>query len=114
MPAGSPSKRLSAACMAALRPEASEISFGVPTMWFNWPAAVKTSIPSLQVASNARRLLVNADDFGLSPAVNRGLLEAHRHGLVTSASLMSNLPAAADAAAQARESPRLGLGVHLN
>ena len=35
-----------------------------------------------------RRLVVNADDFGLSPGVNEGILEAHANGIVTSTSLM--------------------------
>ncbi|MCC7105681.1 MAG: ChbG/HpnK family deacetylase [Chloroflexi bacterium] len=61
-----------------------------------------------------RRLIVNADDFGLSPAVNRGILQAHRDGPVTSASLMANLPAAADAVALWQAAPSLGLGLHLN
>src|SRR5262249_9461028 len=55
-----------------------------------------------------------ADDFGLSPAVNHGILEAHRQGPVTSTSLMANLPAAAAAVELWREAPALGLGLHLN
>ena len=72
------------------------------------------SIPSDPPRGNARRLLVNADDFGLSGGVNRGVLEAHRRGLVTSTSLMANLPAAAEAVGLWREAPDLGLGMHLN
>ena len=49
-----------------------------------------------------RRLIVNADDFGQSPGVNRGIIEAHQHGIVTSASLMVSWPAAAEAAAYGR------------
>ena len=64
--------------------------------------------------NGARRLVVNADDFGRSPAVNRGILRAHREGVVTSASLMVRYPAAATAAALAREHPALGLGLHLD
>src|SRR5437870_3779943 len=44
----------------------------------------------------ARYLIVNADDFGLSPGVNRGIIEAHEHGIVTSASLMVRWPAAGE------------------
>ncbi|MBI3874558.1 MAG: ChbG/HpnK family deacetylase [Verrucomicrobia bacterium] len=44
-----------------------------------------------------RFLIVNADDFGLSAGVNRGIIEAHERGIVTSASLMVCQPAAADA-----------------
>ena len=70
--------------------------------------------PSAVAPDNRPRLLVNADDFGLSRAVNRGILEAHRSGPVTSASLMANLPSAEDAVALWRTAPELGLGVHLN
>jgi len=38
--------------------------------------------------SDRRYLIVNADDFGQSPGVNRGIIQAHEHGIVTSASLM--------------------------
>lgn len=61
-----------------------------------------------------RHLIVNADDLGLSPGVNLGIVEAHRQGIVTSASLMANLPEAVGAAALARENPGLGIGLHLN
>jgi predicted glycoside hydrolase/deacetylase ChbG (UPF0249 family) len=61
----------------------------------------------------AKLLIVNADDFGRTPGVNRGIAEAHRHGIVTSATLMVNQPAAADAAALARKNPRLGVGLHV-
>src|SRR5919112_1525178 len=60
-----------------------------------------------------RQLVVNADDFGISRGVNRGIVEAHRAGLVTSASLMSNLPSAEDALTRATTCPDLGLGLHL-
>ncbi|HKW79106.1 MAG TPA: ChbG/HpnK family deacetylase, partial [Candidatus Limnocylindria bacterium] len=60
-----------------------------------------------------RRLIVNADDLGRSRGVNRGVLLAHRHGIVTSTTLMANAEAAEDAAALARDQKRLGVGVHL-
>jgi predicted glycoside hydrolase/deacetylase ChbG (UPF0249 family) len=63
-------------------------------------------------AGAARCLVVNADDLGLSAAVNRGIVEAHEDGIVTSASLMVTGEAAAEAAALAREHPRLGVGLH--
>jgi predicted glycoside hydrolase/deacetylase ChbG (UPF0249 family) len=59
-----------------------------------------------------RGLIVNADDFGLSPGVNRGITKAHRDGVVTSASLMVDTPFSAEAAAMAMEMPDLGLGLH--
>jgi chitin disaccharide deacetylase len=61
-----------------------------------------------------RRLIVNADDFGLSPGINRGILRAHSHGIVTSTSLMVRHAAAQDAVAAAREHPRLAVGLHLD
>lgn len=60
-----------------------------------------------------RRLIVNADDFGLSEAVNRGIIRAHRDGIVTSASLMACGSAFDHAVELARQNPRLGIGVHL-
>ena len=61
-----------------------------------------------------KRLIVNADDFGETPGVNRGVLEAHRRGLVTSASILVNGQAAKAALELSRQVPKLGLGVHLN
>ena len=63
----------------------------------------------------ARRILiVNADDFGQSPGVNRGVIVAHEQGIVTSASLMVRWPASVEAAAYGRANPRLSLGLHLD
>jgi predicted glycoside hydrolase/deacetylase ChbG (UPF0249 family) len=61
-----------------------------------------------------RYLIVNADDFGLSPGVNRGIIMAHEQGIVTSTSIMVRWPAAPAAAAYARAHPRLSLGLHLD
>jgi predicted glycoside hydrolase/deacetylase ChbG (UPF0249 family) len=61
-----------------------------------------------------RFLIVNADDFGQSPGVNRGIIEAHEHGIVTSASLMVRCPAAVEAAEYSRAHRRLGLGLHVD
>jgi predicted glycoside hydrolase/deacetylase ChbG (UPF0249 family) len=60
-----------------------------------------------------KHLIVNADDFGFSAGINRGIVEAYEHGIVTSASLMVDQPGAEEAAAYAREHPKLGVGVHL-
>src|SRR5439155_5218682 len=64
--------------------------------------------------SAKRYLIVNADDFGHSRAVNRGVMHAHDHGIVTSASLMVRWPAAVEAAEYARNRPALSLGLHLD
>ncbi len=59
----------------------------------------------------ARRLIVNADDYGLSEDVNLGILKAHRQGIVTSASLMVRWPSARDAVDRADD---LDLGLHID
>lgn len=59
-------------------------------------------------------LVVNADDLGISAGVNRGIVASHACGLVTSASLIANLPAFDDAVRRIGVCPRLGVGVHLN
>jgi len=61
-----------------------------------------------------RNLIVNADDLGWTAGVNRGIAEAHRNGIVTSASLLANGQAFAEGVALARDAGGLGLGVHLN
>lgn len=60
-----------------------------------------------------RRLIVNADDFGLSPAVNEAVARAHREGILTSASLMVNADACTAAVSMTKDHPRLGVGLHL-
>ena len=61
-----------------------------------------------------KKLIVTADDFGLTEKVNQGIVEAHCRGVVTSTSLMANGGAFEDAIARVREAPRLGIGAHLN
>lgn len=63
---------------------------------------------------SARRLIVNADDLGLSPGVNRGIARGHEEGIVTSASLMVRGPAAQPAAAYAAARPQLSVGLHVD
>ncbi len=60
-----------------------------------------------------RRLIINADDFGLTPGVNRAIVEAHTHGAVTSATLMANGPAFQEAAQLAQAMPHLSVGCHV-
>ena len=62
----------------------------------------------------SRAAIVNADDFGQSAGINRGIVVAHERGIVTSASLMVRCQAAADAAAYARAHPRLSVGLHVD
>lgn len=61
-----------------------------------------------------RRLIVNADDFGLSSSVNEAVLRAHQAGILTTASLMVNEPGFEEAVRIAREHPSLGVGLHLS
>ena len=60
-----------------------------------------------------RRLIVNADDFGFTSGVNRAIVDAHAHGVVTSATLMANGPAFPEAAQLARTVPQLSIGCHV-
>ena len=61
----------------------------------------------------SRQLIVNADDFGLTAGVSRGILEAHQRGIVTSTTVLANLPIPAELLAELRAT-RLGVGLHLN
>ena len=60
-----------------------------------------------------RHLLINADDFGLTPGINRAIVELHRAGALPSATLMAKGPAFLNAAEQARQNPGLGVGCHV-
>jgi predicted glycoside hydrolase/deacetylase ChbG (UPF0249 family) len=60
-----------------------------------------------------KRLVVNADDFGFTPDVNRGIVDAHRRGILTATTLMANGSAFDDAVRLARETPTLDIGCHL-
>ncbi|MGE0883150.1 MAG: carbohydrate deacetylase [Blastocatellales bacterium] len=59
-------------------------------------------------------LIVNADDFGLTAGVNRAVIEAHTRGILTSTTIMANMPAFDEAAQLAKEHPSLGVGLHFN
>jgi predicted glycoside hydrolase/deacetylase ChbG (UPF0249 family) len=63
--------------------------------------------------SARKQLVVNADDFGFTPDVNQGIVEAHRGGILTSTTLMANGAAFDDAVRLAREAPALDIGCHL-
>lgn len=61
-----------------------------------------------------KRLIVNSDDYGRTPDISRGIRDAHLRGVVTSTTCMMNIPTtAADVAAALKETPSLGMGVHL-
>ncbi|HXN74151.1 MAG TPA: ChbG/HpnK family deacetylase [Candidatus Acidoferrales bacterium] len=61
-----------------------------------------------------KRLIVNADDFGMSRGISDGILLAHRFGILTSASLMVNMPGSDYAVQCLPSAPALSLGIHLN
>jgi hopanoid biosynthesis associated protein HpnK len=61
----------------------------------------------------ARLLVINGDDFGLTPGVNAGMLDAHRDGVLSSVSLFANAPATGEAIAIAHRTSSLGVGCHL-
>jgi predicted glycoside hydrolase/deacetylase ChbG (UPF0249 family) len=64
--------------------------------------------------SDARYLIFNADDFGQSRGINRGIVECHREGVVTSTSMMVTGRAADEAVELSREYPKLGIGLHFD
>ena len=59
------------------------------------------------------RLIVNADDFGLTAGVNRAIVELHRAGVLTSTTLMARAAATEEAIELARATPSLGVGCHV-
>jgi predicted glycoside hydrolase/deacetylase ChbG (UPF0249 family) len=63
--------------------------------------------------SSRKQLVVNADDFGFTPDVNRGIVDAHRRGILTATTLMANGAAFEDAVQLARQTPSLDIGCHL-
>ena len=60
-----------------------------------------------------KKLIVNADDFGLHPLINAGIIKGYREGFITSTSLMPSAPCWQEAVQLAQENPQLGIGVHL-
>jgi predicted glycoside hydrolase/deacetylase ChbG (UPF0249 family) len=66
----------------------------------------------VSIGEREKNLIVNADDFGASPGLNRAVIDCHTGGIVTSASLMVTGPAAAEAIERAAEYPALSIGLH--
>lgn len=60
------------------------------------------------------KLVINADDFGYSKAVNLGIVETHSNGVLSSTTLMANMPGFSNAVKLAKKFPMLGVGVHLS
>lgn len=61
-----------------------------------------------------KKLIVNADDFGITEGVNRAIIEGHTRGAISSATLMANMPAFDSAVRLAKDHPSLGVGLHFN
>src|SRR4051812_16548020 len=80
-------------------------------------AKARSAERSMSKARSAERSLVviNADDLGFAPGVNRGIIECHLTGTLPSASMMVNTPAFDEAVTLVREqAPALGVGLHFN
>jgi predicted glycoside hydrolase/deacetylase ChbG (UPF0249 family) len=65
-------------------------------------------------AEQTKICIINGDDFGASAGVNRGIIEAHRDGILTSASLMINMPGSEEAVELSAANPGLSVGLHVN
>src|SRR5205823_2526669 len=74
--------------------------------------ALNHSFPPADVVM--KYLIVNGDDFGATPGINRGIIEAHQQGILTSASLMVDAPSAEEAVALSRSAPALSVGLHVD
>ncbi len=59
------------------------------------------------------KIIINADDFGLSPGVNYGIIDAHRNGFVNSTTMLTNMASSEHAFELMKSHPKLGVGVHL-
>jgi chitin disaccharide deacetylase len=78
------------------------------------PFARRATLTRAMVPDSAAiRLVVNADGFGATPAISRGVLRAHREGIVTSTSILGNCADPQGCQVMLTETPQLGLGVHL-
>lgn len=58
-------------------------------------------------------LIINADDFGYSSGINYGIIDAHQQGVLTSTTMMANMPGFDHGVLLAKKNPNLGVGVHL-
>lgn len=60
------------------------------------------------------KLIINADDFGFSKSINAGIIGAYKEGLISSTTIMINMPCASDAISKWKENSSLGIGLHVN
>jgi len=86
---------------------------GQTAHWIGNANVQKRPLPIRCYTFRVRRLIVNADDFGLTAGVNRAILETHTGGVVSSATLMATGAAFEDALTAARSAPHLSVGCHV-
>lgn len=60
------------------------------------------------------KIIINADDFGFSKSINNGIIDAYNEGLISSTTIMINMPYAEDAISKWKQNSSLGLGLHIN
>jgi chitin disaccharide deacetylase len=82
-------------------------------MEYEFLVPIPTRPPVCATTAKVKQLVINADDFGLDPAINAAVIQAHTTGLLTSASLLVTAPQAGEAIELARQHPTLGVGLHL-
>ena len=68
----------------------------------------------MKLSANQKYVIVNADDFGFSMGISRGIIRAHLEGVCTSTTITANMPDAATAMELLKDAPELAVGVHLN
>jgi chitin disaccharide deacetylase len=100
--------------MEILAGPAQEDLRGLSTFYRSAIILLEGASGRILMVARKRYLIVNADDYGLSSGVNRGIIQAHEQGIVTSTSLMVRGPAAAEAVSYSREHPALSLGLHVD
>jgi predicted glycoside hydrolase/deacetylase ChbG (UPF0249 family) len=66
------------------------------------------------ILKEMRKLIINADDFGINKSITDAIIDCHKNGIITSTTLMSNMPFAEYAASKAKSFPGLSVGLHLN
>jgi chitin disaccharide deacetylase len=83
-------------------------------LWPRCPIANKpAAVDLLQRKAGLKKIIVTGDDFGLAEPVNEAIVEAHRTGILTTASLMVGAAFCSDAVQRARQAPSLKIGLHL-
>ena len=69
---------------------------------------------NITTCQRMKRIIITADDFGISPEINRGIVDAHKNGILKSTAILMNAPSTNEAVALAKENPELEVGMHLS